>query len=332
MAANTGGNAMPALSFMLARRSLLGVALAAPVLAQPAWPDRPVRLVVPFAQGGPMDAIARLLGDHLQQVFGQPFVPDFRSGAGGNLGAQQVAQAAPDGHTLLVTIDTVMTVNPTLYPRAGYDAVRDFTPLGLLARMLSVVTVPAALPVADIAALIALGKQRPLTYGSAGVGVPAHLYGEYLRMLTGAQMEHVPYRGLGPAVTELLAGRLDLVVALMPGVAAHVAGGRLKALAVTGAARSPFMPAVPTLAETIAPGFDTGTWFACYGPRGLPAPIAARLEQALAGFSANAAVRERLAPLTFEPASGGPEVLRGLQARDAASWARVIRDAHITVD
>ncbi|MBL6457277.1 tripartite tricarboxylate transporter substrate binding protein [Belnapia sp. T6] len=317
---------------MLARRGLLGSVLAAPALAQPGWPDRPVRLVVPFAQGGPMDAIARLLGDHLQRAFGQPFVPEFRSGAGGNLGAQQVAQAAPDGYTLLVTIDTVMTVNPTLYPRAGYDAVRDFTPLGLVARMLSVVTVPPALPVTDIAGLVALGRQRPLTYGSAGIGVPAHLYGEHLRMLTGAQLEHVPYRGLGPAVTELLAGRIDLVVALMPGVAQHVAAGRLKALAVTGGARSAFMPEVPTLAETIAPGFDTGTWFACYGPRDLPPAIAAGLVRELAAFSASPAMRDRLAPLTFEPASAGPEELRALQARDAASWARVIREARISVE
>jgi tripartite-type tricarboxylate transporter receptor subunit TctC len=320
------------LPLMLARRSLLGGVLAAPAMAQASWPDRPVRLVVPFAQGGPMDIMARLLGEHLQQALGRPFVPDFRTGAGGNLGAQQVAQAAADGYTLLVTIDTVMTVNATLYPRAGFDPVQDFTPIGLLARMSSVVTVPAALPVADIAGLVALGRERPLTYGSAGVGVPAHLYGEFLRMLTGAQLEHVPFRGLGPAVTELLAGRLDLIVALLPGVAQHIAAGRLRPLASAGAARSPFLPDVPTLAETIAPGFDTSTWFGVYGPRGLPPAIEAILVREVARFSASPPVRERLAPLAFEPATASPDELRQLQARDTRNWARVIRDARITVE
>jgi tripartite-type tricarboxylate transporter receptor subunit TctC len=316
----------------LTRRALLGSVLAAPALAQSAWPDRPIRLVVPFAQGGPMDLIARLLGEHLRPALGQPVVPDFRTGAGGNLGAQHVAQAAPDGHTLLVTIDTVMTVNAALYPRAGFDPVRDFTPIGLAARMASVVTVPASLPVTDLAGLVALGKQRPLTYGSAGVGVPAHLYGEYLRLITGAQMEHVPFRGLGPAVTELVAGRLDFVVALMPGVSAHVREGRLRALAVTGGSRSPFMPQVPTLSETVAPGFDTGTWFGLYGPRGLPPEITARLGAELVSFAASPAVRERFTQLTFEPATATPAELTALQARDAASWSRIIRDAGVRVE
>jgi tripartite-type tricarboxylate transporter receptor subunit TctC len=316
----------------LARRTLLGSLLATPALAQSGWPDRPIRLVVPFAQGGPMALIARLLGEHLRPALGQPVVPDFRTGAGGNLGAQHVAQAAPDGHTLLVTIDTVMTVNATLYPRAGFDPVRDFTPIGLAARMASVVTVPASLPVTDFAGLVALGKQRPLTYGSAGVGVPAHLYGEYLRLITGAQMEHVPFRGLGPAVTELVAGRLDLVVALMPGISAHVREGRLRALAVTGGSRSPFMPQVPTLSETVAPGFDTGTWFGLYGPRGLPPEITARLNAELRLFAASPIVRERFTQLTFEPATATPGELTALQARDAASWARIIRDAGVRVE
>ncbi len=317
------------------RRTLLGAlggtALAAPALAQ-SWPDRPVRLVVPFAQGGPLDAIARLLGEHLRQSLNQPFVVDFRTGAGGNIGAQHVAQSAPDGHTLMVTIDTVMTVNPTLYPRAGYDPVRDFTPIGLLARMASVVTVPDALPVRDLAGLIALGRERPLSYGSAGVGVPAHLYGEFLRLVTGARMDHIPFRGLGPAVVELVAGRLDLVVALMPGVAAHIAGGRLRALAVTGGARSRFMPEVPTLAETVAPGFDTGTWFGLYGPAGLPPAVVARLSRELRQFSEDQTVRERFARITFEPAVATPDELLALQARDKESWARVIRDANVQVE
>ncbi len=310
----------------------MGLALAAPALAQPAWPARPVRLVLPFAQGGPVDVLARLLAEYLQQALGQPFVPEYRTGAGGNLAAQLAAQAAPDGHTLLLAIDTLMTVNATLYPRAGFDPERDFAPIGLVGRMASVVTVPTSLPVSDLAGLIALGQQRPLTYGSGGVGVPGHLYGEFLRMLTGARLEHVPFRGLGPAVTELLAGRLDLIVALMPGVAQHLASGALRGLAVTGAARSPFMPALPTLAETVAPGFDTSTWVGCYGPAGLPAAIVARLGAELAGFAASPVVAARLAPLTFEAATAAPAELRALRGRDAARWAQVIRDAGIVVE
>jgi len=317
---------------MPTRRAILATPLlATPALAQ-SWPDRPVRLVVPFAQGGPLDAIARLLAEHLRQSLGQPFVVDFRTGAGGNIGAQHVAQSSPDGTTLMVTIDTVMTVNPTLYPRAGYDAERDFTPIGLLARMASVVTVPDALPVRDLAGLVALGRERPLSYGSAGVGVPAHLYGEFLRLVTGARMDHIPFRGLGPAVVELVAGRLDLVVGLMPGVAAHIAGGRLRPLAVTGGTRSRFMPEVPTLAETVAPGFDTSTWFGLYGPAGLPRPVGERLGAELRRFAVDPTVQARFANLTFEPATATAEELLSLQARDRASWARIIRDANVRVE
>jgi len=151
-------------------------------------------------------------------------------------------------------------------------------------------------------------------------------------MLTGAQLEHVPFRGLGPAVTELLAGRLDLIVALMPGVAQHLAAGALRGLAVTGAARSPFLPALPTLAETVAPGFDTSTWVGCYGPRGLAAGIVEQLGTELARFAASPAVAARLAPLTFEAATASPEALRALRRRDADRWAQVIRDARISVE
>lgn len=315
----------------IARRALLATGLATSALAQETWPDRPVRLIVPFAQGGPVDLVARLLGDHLFAALGKPFVPEFRLGAGGNIGAQALAMAPPDGNALLVTLDSLMTSNPAIYPSPGFNPL-DFTPIGMLAGMASVVTVPSALPAPDIAALIRLGRERPLTYGSAGVGTPAHLYGELLKQKTGAQMDHVPFRGLAPAVTELLAGRLDLIVALMPGVSQHVAAGGLRPLAVTSAERSPFMPEVPTLAETILPGLDAGSWIGLYGPKGLSPAITAILVRELAAFAAKPAARERLASQTLVPLAGTPAALRDQQARDTARWAEVIRTAHIRME
>lgn len=317
----------------IGRRALLATTLATPALAQSqeSWPERPVRIIVPFAQGGPVDVVARLLGEHLQGALGKPFVPDYRAGAGGNIGAQALGAASPDGHTLLATLDSLMTINPLVFPNPGFVPA-DFTPVGTIASMASVVTVPAALPARDIAGLIALGRQRPLTFGSGGVGTPAQLYGELMKLKTGAQMEHVPFRGLAPAVIELLAERLDFIPALIPGVIQHISGGRLRPLAVTSLERSPFLPDVPTLAETILPGLDAGSWVGLYGPKGMSPAITQILVREIASFAAKPLARERLAASSLVPMAGTPQTLRLQQANDTSRWAEVVRIANIRMD
>lgn len=321
------------MSHPIGRRALLATALATPALAQQqeTWPERPVRIIVPFAQGGPVDVVTRLLGEHLQTALGKPFVPDYRLGAGGNIGAQALMQAQPDGHTLLATLDSLMTINPLVFPNPGFDPA-DFTPVGTIASMASVVTVPAASPARDMAGLIALGRQRVLTFGSGGVGTPAQLYGELMKLKTGAQMEHVPFRGLAPAVIELLAERLDFIPALIPGVSQHIAAGRLRPLAVTSLERSPFLPEVPTLAETILPGLDAGSWVGLYGPKGMSPAITQILVREIAAFAAKPVARERLAASSLVPMGGTPQALRTQQANDTARWAEVVRVANIRMD
>lgn len=315
----------------IGRRALLATALATPALAQETWPERPVRIIVPFAQGGPVDVVTRLLGEHLQSSLGKPFVPDYRLGAGGNIGAQALTLAPPDGHTLLATLDSLMTINPLIFPNPGFDPA-DLTPVGTVASMASVVTVPAASPARDMAGLIALGRERVLTFGSGGVGTPAQLYGELMKLKTGAQMEHVPFRGLAPAVIELLAERLDFIPALIPGVSQHIAAGRLRPLAVTSLERSPFLPEVPTLAETILPGLDAGSWVGLYGPKGMSPAITQILVREIAAFAARPLVRERLASASLVPMAGTPQSLRAQQANDTTRWAEVVRIAHIRMD
>src|SRR4051812_22860470 len=284
--------------FRIGRRAASGAVLGAALLAAPAraqaWPSRPVRLVVPFPPGGPADVLARLLAERLAEGWGQPVVVENRGGAGGNIGAEAVARAAPDGHTLLLCASSHVQ-GAALYTRLAFDPVRDFTPVAQLAYYSLVLVVHPSVPATDLAGFEALLRAQPgqVTVASAGIGTPTHLTAELFRSRAGVEFTHVPFGGAAPAHAALIGGQVQAMfhnpVMAVPAVQA----GRLRALATTGAARAVALPAVPTLAEGGYPGFESGTWYAVLGPAGLPAPVVARVESDLRRTVALPAVRDK---------------------------------------
>ncbi|MBR0652014.1 tripartite tricarboxylate transporter substrate binding protein [Roseomonas terrae] len=322
----------------MGRRSLLagGIALGAaarPALAQ-AWPSRPVRLIVPYPPGGASDITARLLAQELSTALGQSFVVENRGGAASIAGTQAVATAPADGYTLGV-MDTAFVVNPALFgSRLPYDTRRDFTPVSLLVRAPLALVVPASSPWQTVAELIAEGRAKPgaLTFASAGNGTAVHMAGEQFRQAAGFDYVHVPYRGGGPMITDLLAGRVQMAFGTVPAIAEHVRAGRLRALAVTGAERSPLLPDVPSMAQAGLPQVDAALVNILVGPAGLPEPIVERLAGAARAVVTSAAIRARLAELGFEPVgSTAVETRAGLDA-DIPRWERIVRDGGVTPD
>ncbi|TDH60036.1 tripartite tricarboxylate transporter substrate binding protein [Dankookia rubra] len=317
----------------IGRRVALGAAFLAPAARAQAWPLRPVRLVVPFPPGGPADALARLLAERLAEGWGQPVVVENRGGAGGNIGAEAVARAAPDGHTLLVCASSHVQ-GAALYTRLAFDPVRDFTPVAQLAYYSLVLVLHPSVPAADLAGFEALLRAHPgqVTVASAGIGTPTHLTAELFRSRAGVEFTHVPFGGAAPAHAALLGGQVQAMfhnpVMAVPAVQA----GRLHALATTGAARALALPDVPTLAESGYPGFDSGTWYAVLGPAGLPAPVVARIEADLRRIVALPAVRERLAAQSMEPRDLGPDRLAAVMRDELARWTEVIQRLGIRQD
>ncbi|MBX6374433.1 MAG: tripartite tricarboxylate transporter substrate binding protein [Acetobacteraceae bacterium] len=292
----------------------------------PAWPTRPVRLVVPFAPGGPADAIARSIGERLGEIWGQPVVVENRAGAGGNIGAEHVARSAPDGYTLLLCASSHVQ-NVALYRSLPYDPIRDFTPISLVAYYSLVVVVHPSVPARTLAEFAALMREKPgeVTITSAGVGTPTHLSAELFALRVGAQFTHVPFQGAAPAHTALLGGQVQAMfnnpVLAVPAVRA----GRLRALATTGPRRSPALPEVPTVAESGHPGYEVGTWYAVIGPAGLPAPLVAKIDADLRRVLAEPALRERFAGQSLEIPEPGPEHLARVMREDLERWAELIR-------
>ncbi|NGM19872.1 tripartite tricarboxylate transporter substrate binding protein [Roseomonas stagni] len=318
------------------RRALLAAAAASiPAIALgQGWPSRPIRLVVPYPPGGASDITARLLAQDLSAALGQPVAVENRGGAASITGTQAVATAAADGHTLGV-VDTAFVVNPALFgARLPYDTLRDFTPVSLLVRAPLALVVPAAAPWADVAALVAEAKAKPdqLPFGSAGNGTAVHMAGEQFRQAAGFTYLHVPYRGGGPMITDLLAGRVQMAFGTVPAIAEHVRAGRLRALAVTGAARSALLPAVPAMAEAGLPAVDAALINALIGPASLPAPVVDRLAEATRGVIAGAAFRSRLAELGFDPVGGTPAELRATLAAEIPRWEAIVRTGGVTPD
>ena len=315
------------------RRALLGAALlAAPARAE-AWPARPVRLVVPFPPGGPADLLARLLAERLAEGWGQPVIVENRGGAGGNIGAEAVARAAPDGHVLLLCASSHVQ-GAALYTRLAFDPVRDFAPVAQLAYYSLVLVVHPSVPAADLAGFEALLRADPgqVTLASAGIGTPTHLTAELFRSRAGVAFTQVPFGGAAPAHAALLGGQVQAmfhnpVMAVPP-----VRAGRLRALVTTGAARAAALPAVPTLAESGYPGFESGTWYAVLGPAGLPAPVAARIAADLRRAVALPAVRGTLAAQSMEPRDLGPDQLAAVMREELARWGEVIRRLGIRQD
>ena len=320
------------------RRSL---ALALPLLAlapstwAQAWPSRPIRLVVPFPAGGATDLLARAIAQGVGNAFGQPIVVDNRPGAGGTLGSAEVAKAAPDGHTLLMCTSSTHSIAPHLNPNLPYNAEADFTPVAQVANATNIVLVPKDLPVASIKELIAYAKARPgqLNYASSGNGTIVNLTAEAFKAQAGVFIVHIPYRGTALAIPDLVSGKVQLLFDSIVSGLPHVKDGKLKALAITSAKRSPLVPDLPTVAESGLLGFESTTWFGIYGPKGLSADITNRVAAELQRALQKPDVAERLARLGAEPVTdAGPAKFVAMVKADSARWATLIRERKITAD
>jgi tripartite-type tricarboxylate transporter receptor subunit TctC len=305
--------------------------LSAPALAQAndGWPHRPVRIVIPFIPGGPTDVSARLVAERLRERLGQPFIIDNRPGAGGMVGAQAVAQAAPDGLTFLYTSSSV-AIGPSLHPEQGFEPLRDLTPVSLVTDVATTLVVRPDASLRSIAALITRAKAAPgtISYGTSGVGSSNHLTAALLAFMAGIEMLHVPFRGTAQATASLFAGDIDLVVASTAETLAHYREGKVRVLGVATAARIPEMPDVPAIGETV-PGYVAPNWFALFGPRGLPASIVARMEAELAAIGRLPAIQAQFATLGIAPRMSTAAEMRTRMAEDVPAWRRVIAQANI---
>jgi tripartite-type tricarboxylate transporter receptor subunit TctC len=326
----------------LRRRALLGLAttalLPAAAFAQAApapaaWPDRPLRIVIPVAPGGSLDILGRIVARQLTGSLGQPVVAENHPGAGSNLAFELVARSRPDGHTLVVGSDP-LTINPALYRRIGFDPVRDFAPVAELVRAAQVLVVRNTLPATDVAGFLRLARQAEgaMTLASQGNGSIGHLAGALLSSQTGIGFTHVPYRGGGPAVVDVVAGHVDSLLVTLPAAIEHIRGGRLRALAVSSASRSAALPAVPTLAESGLPGFDVVTWQGILAPAGTPEPIIRRLNAALLEALRRPEVAEGLTAQGFEVTGTSPEAFAVLVREEATRWPPIVRAAGASLD
>ena len=322
----------------MSRRVATLCVLAAPLLVSAQSAQKPLRLVVPFPAGGATDLLARSLAQRLGQGLGTTVVVENRAGAGGTLGSAEVAKAAPDGNTLLLSTSSTHAVGPHLSPNLPYKALgpdMDFTPIAHVANAPNVVLVPLSLPVSNITELVAYAKARPgqLNYASSGNGTIVHLTAEAFKTQAGVFITHIPYRGTALSIPDLVSGKVhllfDSVVSGMP----HVKDGKLKALAVTSETRSALAPELPTVAESGLPGFVSNTWFGVYGPKGLAADVTARLNTEINAALRSADVQERFARLGAVPAPPNtPTQFAAMVAADSQRWARIIKDRKITAE
>ena len=310
-------------------RLLVALALAACALQAGAqYPSRPVRVMVGFAPGGPNDIIARAYSAQLTEGLGQPFVVENRAGAAGNLAAEAVARAVPDGHTLMLGSTGTNAVNPSLYAGLPFDPGRDLAPVSVVATSPSALAVHPKVAAQSVRELIALAKAQPgkLTYASAGSGSSQHLSAELFKQAAGVDIVHVPYKGAAPGITDLLAGQVDMSFAPVANVVPHAKSGKLRLLAVTGASRSEFAPGVPTVAESGVPGFDVTTWYAVFATGGTPAAIVERLNAELGKISRNPKLREQLAGLGIDAsASASPAEARAYRDAEVERWGKLVR-------
>lgn len=317
------------------RLLLLGAtALASPAIAQALFPTRPVRIVIGFPPGGGIDILARLIAPKMAERLGQPVVVENRAGANGLIATQAVAQAEPDGHTILFGTTGNLAVNPVLYAgKPGMDMTRDFTPVSHVASLAFVLVVNPSVPAASLGELIALAKARPgdILFGSSGNGGLPHLCGELLNLQAGINTRHVPYRGSAPAFTDLLSGQVHYVFDALAIAQPHLEAGRLRALATTGPRRIAALPNVPTANETL-PRFEVLNWYGMVVPAGTPAPIVVRLQREVARALRDDEVRARAEQLGLELVGSPPEDFAAFQRREIAKWGEVIRAAGIKSD
>ena len=311
---------------------LLLMVLAGSALAQE-YPAKPVTVIVPQAAGGANDILGRILAQQLSAHFGQQFVVENRVGAGGNIGTAAAAKAPKDGYTLLFTISAAHAVNPTLYAQAGFDPVKDFDPVMLVATVPFLLVVNPSVPAQSVKELIDLAKAQPgkIAYGSSGNGTTNHLLGEMFKSMAGVDMLHVPYKGVAAILTDMLGGRVQAAFASVPSVRSHVKEGKLRALGISTLKRSSVAPEVPPVGDTVA-GYDADFWVGLFAPAGTPKDVPAKLHGALGKALSSAEVREKFAAQGAEVVGGTPQQLSAALRDDVAKWARVVKAAGIKID
>ena len=308
------------------RALLFAVLLAAGLAQAQQWPAKQVRFVVPFAPGGTTDILARLLGQHLSESFGQPFVIDNRAGAGGNIGAAEVAKSAPDGYTIMMGTPGTQAINQFIYTKMPYNTEKDFAPVSFVARVPNVLIVHPSVPAKSLPELISHARANPnkLNSASPGAGTTGHLSLELFKKMTGVQIQHVPYKGSGPALNDLIGGQVQMTIDNLPSALPHIQSGKLVALGVTTDHKVAVLPDVPTVASVV-PGYEASSWFVVVAPAGTPEPIVTRLSGEIDKLLRKPAVLERMRTLGADPVGGTPQQLAKHLAAETDKWREVAR-------
>jgi len=302
--------------------------------AQDRYPSRGLKIIVPFAPGGSTDIFARLVAEKLATAFSEPVVVENRAGASGNIGADAVAKSPPDGYTLLMATTGVMAINNALFKNMAYDAARDFEPVIFIASITNVLAVPNDLPAKSVTELIALAKKEPgkLTFASSGAGSSTHLSAELFKSMAGIDVVHIPFKGSGQALIDVVAGRVSMIFDNMPSALPHIKGGKLRALGVTGSKRSGALPDVPTIAEAGVPGYESLSWSGFAVPAGTPREIVQRLNRETAVILLAPDMRQKLAEQGAEAVGGPPETFAVHVRRERDKWSKLVRERNIVVN
>jgi len=326
--------AKPIAALLCAASCVSALLLAAPAQAEDKWPSRPITYVVPFAAGGTTDVLARVIGNKLGPALGTTVVVDNKPGAGGNIGSDFVAKAAPDGYTILGGTISSHAINVSLYPNMPYDPIKSFRPVTLIGTLPNVLVVNASSPYQTLNEVIGAARSKPeaLSFGSSGNGTSQHLSGELFQSMTGAKMLHIPYKGSAPAMQALLGQQVDLVFENILAAVPLIQAGKVRALAVTSGSRASSLPDVPTLSEAGLSGYEIVSWQAVFAPAGTPQAVVQRLATEIGKIISDPEVKARLASLGVEPSGAGPAELGALQKSEVAKWAKLIKASNIKVE
>lgn len=305
---------------------------AAPAIAQGQYPQKPIRIVVPFPPGGPSDVLGRLVGHGLNESLGQPVVIDNRPGAGGNIGSDVVAKAEPDGYTLILGNVGTHSINASLYRKMPYDTVRDFAPVSLIASSTLILVAHPSTPIRSVKDLIELAGKEKLNYGSAGIGTPQHLATELFSSMAGIKMTHVAYKGAAPLLTDQLAGHVPLAIVGLPVALPHMKAGKLVGIGVTSSSRAPLAPDVPTIAEAGLPGYEVGTWYGVLAPAGTPRDVVDKLNRVITTYIKSPAIVAQLEKQGYEAVTSTPQEFASYMGSEIDKWAKVVKTSGASAD